>query len=101
MTESNTMPPADAAPTQTGAAPANTDLGYADALQEIETILTYLNSNSVDIDKLGSLVERAAALINNCRGRLAAAEASVTKIVAQLDTDTQPGTESDAEKEPF
>ena len=60
--------------------------GYADSLREIETILAQLDADDVDIDELAALVERAAHLIENCRSRLTAAESSVSKIVAQLDT---------------
>ena len=39
---------------------ANVDpTGYADAMREVETILSELDSNNIDVDVLASKVERA------------------------------------------
>ena len=78
------------------------DLAYADAVAELEEILTELDGDDVDVDQLAGQVQRAAALIASCRRRLAAARLDVTRIVADLDTldpvdDTAPadGTSDD------
>ncbi|HEX9681442.1 MAG TPA: exodeoxyribonuclease VII small subunit [Acidimicrobiales bacterium] len=60
-------------------------LGYAQALTELESLLTQLEGDDVDVDVLGASVERAAALIAVCRERLRAAELQVERVVADLD----------------
>ncbi|MCU0309895.1 MAG: exodeoxyribonuclease VII small subunit [Acidimicrobiales bacterium] len=62
------------------------DLAYADAVAELEEILTELDRDDVDVDRLAEQVQRAASLITLCRSRLQAARVEVTRIVADLDT---------------
>lgn len=64
---------------------ANDDLGYADALAELEEILDQLEDDAIDVDVLSAKVERAAELIRLCRGRIRDAQLSVEEIVADLD----------------
>lgn len=72
------------------------DLGYADALAELEAILDQLEDDDVDVDVLSSKVERAAVLIRLCRGRIRAAQLRVEEIVADLDDLTDdPGRDPD------
>ncbi len=59
--------------------------GYAEAVDELETILSDLESDDVDVDHLAAQVKRAADLIEFCRGRLDEAKVEVTRIVADLD----------------
>ena len=61
------------------------ELGYADALSELEEILEQLEDADIDVDVLSSKVERAAVLIRLCRGRIRDAQLSVEEIVADLD----------------
>ncbi len=61
------------------------ELGYADALSELEEILEQLEDADIDVDVLSSKVERAAVLIRLCRGRIRDAQLSVEEIVAELD----------------
>jgi exodeoxyribonuclease VII small subunit len=61
------------------------ELGYADAVAELEEILAQLDDDDIDVDHLATQVRRAAALIAMCRGRLSAARVEVTRIVADLD----------------
>lgn len=79
-------------PTKSTAAPSDADaIGYADAVTELEGILTELEAEDVDVDRLAEQVRRAADLIELCRGRLDDAKVEVTRIVADLDaleTDT-------------
>ncbi len=60
-------------------------LGYADAMEELETILAELERDDVDIDHLAERVGRAAALIELCRGRIESARLDVTRLVSDLD----------------
>ena len=61
------------------------DIGYAAALEELETILRQLEGDSVDIDVLAERVQRAAFLIRLCRGRIQQARVEVEQIVADLE----------------
>lgn len=60
------------------------EIGYADALSELQEILGELEAEDIDIDVLAVKVERAAELIRVCRGRINAAEVRVKEIVAGL-----------------
>jgi exodeoxyribonuclease VII small subunit len=58
--------------------------GYAEALQELEAILTELEHTDVDVDLLAERVQRAAHLIEVCRRRIASARTEVERVVADL-----------------
>ncbi|MEO2107999.1 MAG: exodeoxyribonuclease VII small subunit [Actinomycetota bacterium] len=58
---------------------------YADAEQELETILEALEADDVDVDELSSRVARARELITWCRGRLRTAEVTITELLADPD----------------
>ncbi len=76
----------DAAALDAAALDARSDPpSYAAAVSELETILTALDADHVDIDSLADLVARAAELIAVCRGRLDTARRRVEEIVATLD----------------
>ena len=62
-------------------------VGTGAALEELQEILSELESENVDVDRLASRVERAGALIRLCQGRLTAAELQVKRVVDALDTD--------------
>jgi exodeoxyribonuclease VII small subunit len=57
---------------------------YAAASEELEQILQDIESGEVDLDLLTEKVERAAALLATCREKLAATEAKVRKVTADL-----------------
>jgi exodeoxyribonuclease VII small subunit len=61
------------------------DLGYAEAVEELEAILAELDGDEVDVDVLAERVRRAADLVQLCRRRLDAARVEVTRIVADLE----------------
>ncbi len=65
------------------------DLGYAEALTELEAILAELESSLVDVDTLASKVGRAAKLVAHCRARLSVVRDDVDKVVAGLDAEVQ------------
>jgi exodeoxyribonuclease VII small subunit len=58
--------------------------GYAEAMREVESILSELDSPSVDVDVLSTKVERASFLINWCNERIASAQMTVDTLVADL-----------------
>lgn len=61
------------------------DLGYGEAVAELDQILGSLDRDMVDVDDLARQVRRAAALIRHCRGRIAAARTEVEVIVVELE----------------
>ena len=66
------------------------ELGYADALTELEEILDQLEDDDIDVDVLSTKVERAAVLIRLCRGRIRDAQVSVEEIVSELEDLADP-----------
>ena len=54
---------------------------YAEAMEEIESILAQLNDEKIDIDTLAGKVKRAGELIKLCRTKLRKAEEDVEKIL--------------------
>jgi exodeoxyribonuclease VII small subunit len=67
--------------------PDEPEIGYADAVAELESILDELEGEAVDVDVLASRVRRAAVLIRLCRERIAGASLEIEHIVAELDDD--------------
>jgi len=61
------------------------DIGYADALEELERILDELESDDVDVDELSAKVRRAAALLEACRVRIRDAKMRIEEVVDSLD----------------
>lgn len=60
------------------------DLGYAEALAELETILRELEGEAVDVDRLTDRVTRARALIGRCRDRIGDARLQIEQVVDDL-----------------
>lgn len=67
---------------------SDAEIGYAEAMAELEEILGDLEDDDLDVDVLASRVERASTLILLCRDRIGAARIQVEKVVASLDADT-------------
>jgi exodeoxyribonuclease VII small subunit len=63
-------------------------LGYAEALTELETILRSLEVDTVDVDELAIKVQRAAALVRHCRGKIGDARLHVEQVVGEIDATT-------------
>lgn len=61
--------------------------GYAEALAELEEILSTLERSDVDVDVLAAKVQRAAALIGFCRDRIGRARMQIEQVVAELGDD--------------
>ena len=57
------------------------NIGYAQALEELESILTELEDNDVDVDKLATHVQRASQLIELCRDRIGNAKLQIEEVV--------------------
>ena len=65
--------------------------GYAEAMREIESILSELDSSSIDVDVLATKVERASFLITWCNERITAAQLTVDTLVADIDFEEDSG----------
>lgn len=63
------------------------EVGYADAMAELEAILDDLEDDDLDVDVLATKVERASTLIQVCRDRIGAARVQVERVVASLEDD--------------
>ena len=62
-------------------------VGYAEALAELEEILSGLEDEDVDVDTLAEQVQRAAELIELCRERISTAKLRIEEVVANADND--------------
>jgi len=71
------------------------ELGYAEAMAELEGILDELEGDDLDVDVLAERVRRASELLTVCRGRITRAQADVDRIVTDLEEFEAP--ESDDE----
>lgn len=80
-------------------APAAPEIGYGDALAELEGILDEIEDDSVDVDLLATRVRRAAELLRVCRDRIASARIEVTQIVADLDPSTLEAADPEADEQ--
>ena len=63
------------------------NMGYAQAIEELESILAELESDDVDVDELAEHVQRASQLIELCRERIGKAKLRIEEVVSQLETD--------------
>jgi exodeoxyribonuclease VII small subunit len=59
--------------------------GYAQALGELERILSELEASDVDVDTLADRVTRATELIGICRERIGTARVRIDAVIADLD----------------
>ena len=73
--------------------------GYTEAALELESILDEIENGTADIDVLGEKVERAAALIRQCRETLAGTELRVKKVVEELAATDADESDDDADDE--
>ena len=66
------------------------EIGFSEAMQELEAILGRIESEEVDIDQLAEELSRAAELLELCRSRIRKAEVEVSQIVQSLETPAEP-----------
>lgn len=65
------------------------EIGFAAAMAELNSIVSELESDQLDVDVLADRVERAAYLVGTCRDRLDATRLRVEEIIVRLDN-TEP-----------
>jgi exodeoxyribonuclease VII small subunit len=63
------------------------ELGYAEAIAELEEILEILDRDDVDVDQLSAHVQRAAELIELCRERIGSAKLRIEEVVGALENE--------------
>jgi exodeoxyribonuclease VII small subunit len=56
------------------------NIGYEDAVTELEEILDALSDDDINVDELAERVKRATELVKVCRERIAAARLEVKEI---------------------
>ena len=56
------------------------NIGYEDAVTELEEILDTLSDDDINVDELAERVKRATELVKVCRERIAAARLEVKEI---------------------
>jgi len=61
------------------------ELGYSEALTELEGILARLEGDDLDVDRLAGDVARAADLVRHCRDRIDSARLQVERVVTDLE----------------
>jgi exodeoxyribonuclease VII small subunit len=61
------------------------EIGYAEAMAELEDILGELEGDHLDVDVLADRVRRASELIKLCRTRIGRAQSDVDRIVTDLE----------------
>lgn len=64
---------------------SDTDMEYAEALEELNEILAAIEDDRFDLDELGDKVGRAASLIRLCRKKIDATELQIQSIIEDLD----------------
>lgn len=60
-------------------------MSYKDAMSQLEKILSVMQSDSCDIDKLAAYTRRATELIAECRRRLTATDQELAQILKTLE----------------
>ena len=66
------------------------DQTYRHAIEELETILRTLETDSVDVDDLTAQVQRSADLIRLCKQKLRHIETTIDQVFENLDEEDEP-----------
>lgn len=62
------------------------ELSYTAAFDELQTIVTEIETGEISVDELSEKVKRAALLIKICKTKLTTTEEDVNKILKELDS---------------
>lgn len=66
---------------------ATKKIGYMEAYNELQTILSKIESDELDVDELAKNVKKASELIKLCKSKLFETESEIEKIIEEMDTD--------------
>jgi exodeoxyribonuclease VII small subunit len=64
---------------------SETELNYARAFEELQSIVTEIELGQITVDILSEKVKRAAELIAICKTKLSSTEEDVNKILKELE----------------
>lgn len=76
-------------------------IGFTDALDELNTIVEELEADDVDVDVMAQRVERAAFLVALCRDRLDRTRYKVEEIITTLDQQEPSALPESSQSEPL
>jgi len=65
------------------------EIKYSQAVEELDSILSLLESERVDVDDVAVKVKKAIELIKLCRDRISKTELEVMKIVKEFEKDSK------------
>lgn len=60
------------------------NINYAEAIVELEKIVSEIENASIGVDELSEKVKRAAELVKFCRSKLTSTEKEVNEILSNL-----------------
>jgi len=60
---------------------------YGDAVEEIESILSKIENEQLDVDELTTKVKRVSELLSICKEKLHSTETEVEKILKDIDSE--------------
>jgi exodeoxyribonuclease VII small subunit len=66
---------------------ATKKLSYNEAFNELQEILSLIESGDLDVDNLAEKVKKAAELIKICKSKLFETELEIEKILEELDNE--------------
>lgn len=66
------------------------NMTYEQAFEELKSIASEIEDETVSVDVLAEKVKRASELITFCQNKLRATEAEVTKIIKQMERKSIP-----------
>ncbi len=61
------------------------EITYKEAMDELQSILSWLDSTQPDVDEMEKKVKRAVELIDVCRKKLSRTDEAVRKIFEEMD----------------
>ncbi|NOX19955.1 MAG: exodeoxyribonuclease VII small subunit [Nitrospirae bacterium] len=76
------------------------DLTYSKAFEELQSIVSEIENESVDVDILTSKIKRATELIKFCKSKLKSTEGEVKKVLSEIEEESEEEP-SDTEFENF
>ncbi|MBL1409597.1 exodeoxyribonuclease VII small subunit [Sphingobacterium faecale] len=68
---------------------------YSDAFDELQQIVSEIETGDVNVDELADKIKRASQLISICKAKLTASEEEVSALLTKLDETDQAPLESD------
>jgi len=63
-------------------------LSYGEAFSELQSILTKLENQELDVDQLSAHVKKASELIKFCKSKLHGTEEEIEKILKEMDNES-------------